>query len=525
MVAARLCLAPRVLGMMEPWPDDPAVLDLSRRAFIGASGGALAAGAGLAGLGWRALGGALAASERRNVVLIVIDRLRADHLGCYGARGMRTPNMDALARDSVRFTNVFPEAMPTMPARRSILSGRRAYPFRDWRPWAGMAKRPGWEPIRPGTETLITALGRAGWWTSYVTDNPFLGYTRVLEPFRRTPDSFVRIEGQRGERRPRSAVSRAAALDRLPPGPLRRKSRVNSIRQYLANNGQGRNELEQAASRVFRSAAKQLSTARRHGRFLMVVDCFDPHEPWTPPRRYLDMYGDPDYRGYEIADVVYTNASRYLSRRHVKRLRTTYKACVTMTDRWLGVFLDRLWDLGLEDSTVIMLVSDHGVFLGEHDWTGKGPSLLHPELIHVPMLLREPGGAGAGTASRWFASTHDVAPTLASRAGVRRPSTFEGDDLSPVAEGGVPVQERSCAVGGYGNHSFVRDHRWAYMVRNDWSDERLYDVDADRGERHNLASRRPDVVARMRDRVREVAGGRPPSYSAAAFERSPRRSL
>jgi arylsulfatase A-like enzyme len=415
--------------------------------------------------------------------------------------------------------------MPTMPARRALMSGRRAYPFRRWQPWAGMAKRPGWQPIQPGAETLITAFRKAGWWTSYVTDNPFLGYTGVLEPFRRTPHRFVRIEGQRGYRRPRSIVSRAEALRRLPPGPLRTEARINSIRQYLANNGRGRNELEQPASRVFRSAAKLLPTAKRRGRFLMVIDCFDPHEPWTPPRRYLDMYGDPDYRGYEIADIGYTHASNYLSDRHVARLQTTYKACVTMTDHWLGAFLDRLWSLRLDDSTAILLVSDHGVLLGEHDWTGKGSTLLHPELIHVPMLLREPGGAGAGTTSDWYASTHDVAPTLASVAGLRRPSSFEGADLSPILSGNEPSENRRYAVGGYGNGSYVRDREWGYIVRNDGSEEQLYDLRADRGERRNVARDRDDVTAEMRRRVRRAAGGRPPFYSDAALGRPPRRKV
>jgi arylsulfatase A-like enzyme len=498
---------------------------VSRRAFVGAAGTGLAAGVGFAVGGWDAIGRALAVSERRNAVLIVIDSLRADHLRCYGARGMRTPNLDALARGGVRFTRVFPEAMPTMPARRSLLSGRRAYPFRGWQPWAGMAKRPGWQPIQPSAETLITAFRRAGWWTAYVTDNPFLGYTRVLEPFRRTPHRFVRIEGQRGERRPRSIVPRTAALRRLPPGPLRRESRISSIRQYLANNGPNGDELDQAVSRLFRSAAQQLSTAKRHGRFLMVVDCFDPHEPWTPPRRYLDMYGDHDYRGYEIADIGYTHASNYLSERHVARLRTTYSASVTMTDRWLGVFLDRLWELGLDESTAIMLTSDHGIFLGEHDWTGKGPSLLHPELIHVPMLLRAPGGVGAGTTSDWLASTHDVGPTLVSLAGVRRPPSFEGADLSPIPRGAAPNEDRPFAVGGYGNHSYVRDRRWAYMTGNDWRHERLYDVVADRGERRDVAAERPDVAAEMRRRIGRVAGGRPPFYSESAIEAPPRASF
>ena len=486
---------------------------LSRRTFVGAAGG------------WDAIGRALAVGEGHSAVLLVIDSLRADHLRCYGALGMRTPNLDALARGGVRFTRVFPEAMPTMPARRSILSGRRAYPFRGWQPWAGMAKRPGWQPIQPSAETLITAFRRAGWWTAYVTDNPFLGYTRVLEPFRRTPHRFVRIEGQRGERRPRSIVPRTAALRRLPPGPLRRESRISSIRQYLANNGPNGDELDQAVSRLFRSAAQQLSTAKRHGRFLMVVDCFDPHEPWTPPRRYLDMYGDHDYRGYEIADIGYTHASNYLSERHVARLRTTYSASVTMTDRWLGVFLDRLWELGLDESTAIMLTSDHGIFLGEHDWTGKGPSLLHPELIHVPMLLRAPGGVGAGTTSDWLASTHDVGPTLVSLAGVRRPPSFEGADLSPIPRGAAPNEDRPFAVGGYGNHSYVRDRRWAYMTGNDWRHERLYDVVADRGERRDVAAERPDVAAEMRRRIGRVAGGRPPFYSESAIEAPPRASF
>jgi len=496
---------------------------LSRRAFIGASGVGIAGMAAGGSLG--AISRALAASERRNVVLIVIDSLRADHLRCYGARGMRTPNLDELARDSVRFTNVFPEAMPTMPARRSIMSGRRAYPFRGWRPWEGMAGRPGWQPIQPGTETLITALRSAGWWTSYVTDNPFLGYTHALEPFRRTPHRFIRIEGQRGERRPRTLVPRSAALRRLPPGPLRNEQRIASIQQYLANNGRGRVEVEQCASRVFRAAAKLLPTAKRQGRFLMVVDSFDPHEPWTPPRRYLDMYGDPDYRGYEIADVGYTHASNYLSGGQVARLRTTYKAAVTVTDRWLGHFLDRLWSLNLDDSTAILLVSDHGVFLGEHDWTGKGPGLLHPELIHVPMLLREPGGDGAGATSDWFASTHDVAPTLASLAGIRRPKSFGGADLSPILTGGAPAEDRPYAVGGYGNNSYVRDHRWGYMAQNDWRREKLYDLVADPAERRNVASERPRVVREMRRRVRKAASGKPPYYSDAVIGGPRRRSF
>jgi arylsulfatase A-like enzyme len=118
-----------------------------------------------------------------------------------------------------------------------------------------------------------------------------------------------------------------------------------------------------------------------------------------------------------------------------------------------------------------------------------------------------------------------VAPTLASLAGIRRPRSFEGADLSPILSGAEPGQHRPYAVGGYGNGSYVRDRNWAYMVKNDGREERLYDLRADPGERHNVARARRDVTAEMRRRVRRAAGGNPPFYSAAAMRRSPRRRI
>jgi hypothetical protein len=142
----------------------------------------------------------------------------------------------------------------------------------------------------------------------------------------------------------------------------------------------------------------------------------------------------------------------------------------------------------------------------------------------VAASIRQLVSSPVRTPSDWFASTHDVAPTLASLAGVRRPRSFTGADLSPIAEGGVPQEERPYAVGGYGNHSYVRDRRWAYMVRNDLSETRLYDL-TPRAERNDVAGRRPRVVATMRSRVRHAAGGQPPLYSGAAIEATPRRRL
>jgi arylsulfatase A-like enzyme len=497
---------------------------LRRRDFVRAAGAGLA-GAAFAGSGCREpAGGAKAGAPAapRNIVLIVIDTLRPDHLGCYGNEHVRTPNIDALARESLRFTRMFPEAMPTVPARRSILTGRRIYPFRGWEPWQGLAKRAGWSPIMPGTPTLPTILRERGYWTAYASDNPFLTHAEVFAPFRDSVDRYVRVMGQRGVLRPADSVPRSEAVRRLPP-VMRTEAGIRQVRQYLANNGGGRVDEEQAAARLYSESERLLGEAARRKPFLLVVDSFDPHEYWAPLRKDLELYADPRYRGCDIADVRYT-WSDYLTRAQLGHLRATYAASVTAVDRWLGRFLDGLRRRGLERDTVVALVSDHGVYLGEHRLTGKSDSYLHPELIRVPLLLRDPDGRAAGATSDYYATTVDLAPTLTSMAGTPPSRRFEGTDLSPLLDGGAPAEERSFAYGGYGNFSFIRDGRWALVVRNDNGWRLLYDLKADPGERRDVAARHPRVANEMWRRLLGEVGRRPPRYSLEWTQR-PSRAL
>jgi arylsulfatase A-like enzyme len=496
---------------------------LRRRDFVRAAGAGLA-GAALAGAGCRLpsrdAGGGQAGP--RNIVLIVVDTLRPDHLGCYGNAVVRTPNLDALARESLRFTRVFPEAMPTVPARRSILTGRRVYPFRGWEPWEGLAKRAGWSPILPGTPTLPSILRERGYWTAYVSDNPFLTHTPVFAPFRDSVDRYVRVMNQRGALRPADSVPRSEAVRRLPP-VMRTEAAVHQVRRYLASNGRGEVDEETAAACVFGEGERLLGEAAGRKPFLMVVDSFDPHEYWAPLREDLELYADPAYDGADIADVRYT-WSDYLTPAQLRHLRATYAASVTAADRWLGHFLAGLRRRGLDRDTVVALVSDHGIYLGEHRLTGKSDSYLHPELIRVPLLLRDPDGRGAGATSDYYATTSDLAPTLTAMAGAPPSERFEGTDLSPLLDGGAPARERGFAYGGYGNFSFIRDDGWALVVRNDNGWRLLYDLRADPHERHDVAIRHPGVAQEMWHRLLGEVGRPPPRYSLE-WTQQPSREL
>jgi arylsulfatase A-like enzyme len=478
----------------------------TRRKFLEA-GASMALAAALADMP------AWSAARRPNFLVVVIDTLRADHLGCYGGHGL-TPAMDELARRGLRFTHCYPEAMATVPARRSILTGRRVWPFRHWHEWPGLLNTPGWAPISDPDETFTSALNRAGYWTAYVTDNPWLGFARHYAPFRESFDRFERFSGQIGRAPASTRVPKADLEQWLIPELGRVVSVEERMRRFIATGGYWRDESISWAAKVFGAAAQALDRAKQRQPFALVADTYEPHEPWTPPRAYIDLYGDPAYDGPEPGTSRYMRVSEWLSPKRagpvLERMRALYAAEVTMTDRWLGVLLARLRELALEEDTVIVLVGDHGHLLGEHGWTGKIASILHPPLIHVPLIIVDPRAAPRKTS--YLAQTHDIGPTLLSLAGVRRQEGMDGVDLSPLLRGSRPREWRKFAYGGYANWHYARAHEWAYVANNFGEGRRLYDLERDELEENNIARRHRRRIDALDAAIRRRAGRRIPVY-------------
>ncbi len=405
--------------------------------------------------------------------------------------------------------------MPTVPARNSILSGRRVFPFRGWHEgYTGLPAFPGWSPIENVHNAFTSVLRRAGYWTAYVTDNPFLGFTPPYETLRRSFDLFRRRGGQVGGRA--TGVPEHVLRHWLPDFLASDPAMTSRVRHYLANGGDyWRDETHSFSARVFRDGARLLERGAKRRPFALVVDTFEPHEPWTPPRRYVDMYGDPDYHGVEPARQLNLPVDSYLPEAErelmLSRMRALYAAEVTLTDRWLGVFLDRLHDLRLERETIVLLVSDHGFYLGEHGLTGKIHDVLHPELIHVPLILVDHERRARGRRSAYRASTHDVGPTLLSMTDVERPHAMEGVDLSPLLGRGTPPRRR-LSFGGYSNSFYARSDDWSMFAENHPSGFSLYDLRADPGERRSVAGAHARKAGELFAFVREEAGGRLPMY-------------
>jgi arylsulfatase A-like enzyme len=349
-----------------------------------------------------------------------------------------------------------------------------------------------------------------------VTDNPHL-LLPVHKRFRQKFDRVQLVDGQEPARRKGPHRVSRREMDHHLPRSLRGTRAEPRLRAYLEWNPPGRDEKDYNAAKVFRSGMDWAAWAQTRQPFALVIDSFDAHEPWDAPRRLLDMYGDPDPHGVEPIQPFATPAARvsevHLTKRLMRRTRQLYAAEVTMVDLWMGRFLDRLENLGLAANTLVVLVSDHGVLLGERGWVGKRFSEMHEELTHVPMAMRHPAGKAAGRSTGYLASPHDVGPTVLSQLGVRAPRGMNGADLTPLFDGRRPSRRRTYRTAAYNTYVSASDGRWLLIAGNHREELRLYDRKHDRFERHNIAHRHPAKVRELWGKILHDAGGKLPRFT------------
>ena len=412
-----------------------------------------------------------------NAIVVIIDSLRKDHVGAYGNGQMRTPTLDALAEESLLFTRAYPDAMPTIPARRAIHTGMRTLPFKVH-----------WAPIPQEQPTLAEILKTEGYHTALVTDT----YHQFKMNFGRGFEVYRKIRGnERDPYRNPSIISEEW---------MRKRYVINGTgdlaRQYLANiRGRRKSEEDWFAPKVFTNAMEALEEARKMQPFFLVVDSYDPHEPWDPPEKYTRLYDPDGYEGKELLNPRY-GKDDYLTDRQLLRMRALYSAEVTLADRWLGNFLDKAHDLGVMHNTLLILLSDHGHAFGEHGYIGKPAYALWPELTDIAFFIRHPEGKRAGEESDYYASTHDVAPTVLGFLGIEPPEPMEGQDLSVLLNDKEAGVRRHFTL-AYSNYVWSRDEEYVMFARNDGSGARLYDARTDPQQTRDLAGDSPEIVEKM----------------------------
>lgn len=391
-----------------------------------------------------------------NVVFVLLDTLRRDHLGCYGNRWVQTPHLDRFAAGGVSFDNCYLGSSPCMPARREILTGRYEFPYR------------GWGPLEPGDRDLAETLTHHNRSSMLITDH----YHLFEHGAGNYHTHFTGWDFIRGQENDHWVVDPAIA----PRFPAPEKTKCHfRWAQYMRNTAQWRNadgqwtdEKHTFTSQTFRRAADWIdrNTALHNQDFFLMIDHFDPHEPFDPPAPYDTMYCDGSPPAERVRWPIYGEASRYTAE-ELADIRALYAGKVTLVDRWFGHFLDRLEKHGLLANTMIVVTTDHGHLFGEHGMIGKpgnghGDATLYQEMAHLPLIVRHPDFATqAGSRRRALVQAVDYYPTILE--GMQLPTatqSIHGRSLLPLLQSpAANIREYACFA-KYGEAIHITDGEW-----------------------------------------------------------------
>lgn len=441
-----------------------------------------------------------------NVIVVVNDTFRRDHMGCYGNSWVHTPNLDAFAKHAIAFDQYYIASYPTVPNRWDMCTGRYGMPFR------------GWQPFGPEDVSWAQMLSKAGVFTEMIWDTPMLGvhnydYTRGFNGW-----SFV--HGQKGD----PWITDPSLAVRMPAEPHKILS-MPSLDTYLRNHFGRRYEREFCVGRTISEASDWLETNHSHKSFFLWVDMWDPHEPFDCPWYDYARYADPAYKGDQMMYPEYGRPT-YMSPEEQKNARALYAGKCTMVDRWAGHFFDTAEKLGLFKNTLIIWTTDHGHLFGEHDLQGKPGSelgTLYETTTRIPLLVHHPEGIGAGKHVSGIVQPPDLAPSILESLGIPVPSYVQGKSFWPLVSGGKSAHEyafssrfpptagdasyhpvEGAAFDGWKGSdlivepSTVTDDRWAYIGAPAGRPSELYDLKADPDQKRNVIGQHPDVAERMR---------------------------
>lgn len=426
-----------------------------------------------------------------NLVVIIIDTLRYDHIAANGKPDLHTPNLDRLTEKAWTFDRAFSASFPTIPHRTDVITGRYGAPFHPWK------------CLDFAVPTIPRVLASHGYCSQLIHDTPHLvnGGHAFEYPF----DAWMPIRG--------AEVDRAWITDsweyfdhwkhdplfdhmQMTPEEVLRKN--HALCCYVQTNHGRQSEDEWNTPKLFRTAARFLHDNKSRDNFFLWIDCFDPHEPWDAPPDLMKLYDDtPGYDGSIDPRAFHIHNAADLSEAQKKRIHAMYQAKVSLVDRSLGVFLDALEDTRLDQNTTVLLTADHGTNVGDRNQRfGKmGPP--HWTEAHVPFIVSAPGmGNGRSNA---LVQPQDVFATLLACAGLANlPDGSESFDVLGGKDN-RDIALAGSAVGGWASQgagsvlfsAFDQDWRLGFAANLESCELQKL------GTFENVAEANPEVVQRL----------------------------
>ena len=431
---------------------------------------------------------ATAAGTRCNVLLIMSDQHSKYHIGCYGDPVVRTPNLDALAREGMRFTSAYCPSPVCITSRPAFMTGRYPSITHVW---------------HSGIPTWAHALGAAGYETAMIGRMDFRG-----------PDM------RRGfEKRP---VGEYWAHPGATPPPLGHVGGDGQGRSGVERAGTGRTAFQAHDDIVADGALAYLEEKERDPGdrpFAAVVGFILPHCPFVAPKELFEYYYErvdvpqqtPEERRREPLAIQRFKKIRSiydpLPAERIRVARAAYFGLCECVDRHTGRILQVLEESGLDRNTLVIYTTDHGEMAGEHGCWWK--SNFYEGSVGVPLIARLPGVVPAGTVKDTICNLMDLGPTLVEMAGADPMPAVDGRSIWPILSGGddpgrpdETFSEHSHMIDGIPSR-MIRRGPWKLYKYHDTTPPVLYNLEEDPGEMEDLGSdlRYEGVRSELLDRL------------------------
>jgi len=455
-----------------------------------------------------------------NIVLVIFDTLRKDCVGCYNSSPswgkVRTSYLDSLAQESMIMTRAFPESLPTLPARRAIYTGQRVYPFKEgyFNLKGDFPAAIGWGPIPEEQDTISELLHNNGYRTCLISSvyhmfKPSKNYWRGF-------DQWDFIRGKESDPYKSGPLPTKNEIAYWLPLFMQNKERIDFVSKVIMNTrNMIQHEEYSAVAQVMIKASKWLEENKDAKKFFLVVESFDPHEPWIVPEHYRKIY-DNNSDVHEQIITGYKDISDW-PKDILFRTQANYSGLVTMSDRWFGYLYEQLKILDLLDNTLLIVTSDHGHSIGENNYLGKRGYPSRREVFDIPLMIRHPNKTGAGQRSNILVQHTDISALILKFAGIEPSKLIDGKDFWENAIKEKPIRDHVTIA--WGSSITVVDDNWWLNCRVNGKGTFLYDLRRDLMLNKNIAENHPDVVNQLYIKALEDAGGKFPDYLMQSADR------
>jgi arylsulfatase A-like enzyme len=375
-------------------------------------------------------------------IMVMFDSLNRHMLPPYGCDWTHAPNFQRLAQHTVTFDNCYVASMPCMPARRELHTGRYNFLHRSW------------GPLEPFDDSMPQLLKEKNIYTHLVTDHQhYWEDGGATYHFRYNSFEFVR--GQEGE--PWKGV---VGPVEVPPATNQEANHPSGMwRQDSVNRSYIHGEEEMPQAQTFQLGLEFIQKNAAQDNWFLQLETFDPHEPFFSQQQYKDLYPH-EYTGPHFDWPPYNKVTQ--PREMVDHMRYEYAALLSMCDHYLGKVLDLMDKLDLWKDTLLIVCTDHGFLLGEHDWWAKVVQPFYNEVAHPPLFIWDPRSGLQGERRSQLVQMIDFAPTLLEYFGVPIPKDMQGIVLKDVIAQNAPTRE-AVLYGVHGGHVNVTDGRYVYM--------------------------------------------------------------